>query len=165
MNLDLFPGDPLLEVTPVLDSRVRGLCARPYEGHRKGCPNFNDPKHAHRCPPGAPLFGQAFDLSLPVYAVINEFDLASHMARMATRNPTWSERQLRCVLYWQQTARKQLAAKIEQTLGQLPGYAATWCPEGMGVDVTATLANAGVTLEWPPVHIARQVALLAKPLR
>lgn len=167
MNLSLFDyndQEPLLRVFPVIDSRVRGLCARPYEGHKKGCPNFNDSKHSHRCPPGAPLFDKHFDLGQPVYAVVNEFDLAAHMTRMAERNPSWTDRQLRCVLYWQPTARKQLSMLIDAALATLPGYEATWCPEGMGVDVTATMQRAGVTLEWPPMRIARQVAFLATRL-
>lgn len=165
MNLNLFPTDnPLLTpVTPVIQNSVRGLCVRPYEGHKKGCPNFNDPKHAHRCPPKAPFFAEHYDLGQPVFAVINEFDLGAHMKRMKERNPGWTDRQLRCVLYWQGTARKQLKAKIEAALATLPGYEATWCPEGMGVNVTLTLKEAGIDLEWPPNKIARQVAFLAKP--
>lgn len=155
--------EQLVQVFPVLDSRVRGLCVKPYDGHKKGCPNFNDPKHSHRCPPGAPLFDTYFDLNQPVYVVLNEFDLAQHVTRMKLRNPTWTDRQLRCVLYWQQTARKQLSEKLEAALAILLGYEATWCPEGMGVNVTATLENAGILLEWPPIRIARQVAFLAKP--
>ena len=146
-----------------MDSRVRGLCAKPYEGHKKGCPNFNDPKYSHRCPPGAPLFDKHFDLGKPVYAVVNDFDLSGHVNRMRSANPKWSDRQSYCVLYWQGTARKQLNAKIEATLAVLPGYEATWCPEGMAVNVTETLLAIGIELEWPPVRIARQVALLAVP--
>lgn len=85
------------------------------------------------------------------------------MQRMAAKNPSWSDLQLRCVLYWQQTARKQLAVKIETALTALPGYEATWCPEGMGVNVTATLEQVGIILEWPPQQIARQVAFLGMP--
>lgn len=153
---------PLVQVIPVLDSRVRSLCINPYEGHKKGCPNFGDAKHSHRCPPGAPLFDNHFDLARPVYAVVNEFDLAAHMAKMARNNPTWTDRQLRCVLYWQGTARKQLKEKIVKGLSLCPaGYDVTWCPEGMGVNVTATLEAVGIILEWPPKKIVRQVALLA----
>lgn len=169
VNLSLFDNipsepQPLVQVFPVIDSRVRGLCVKEYEGHKKGCPNFNDPKHSHRCPPGAPFFDKYFDMAKPVYAVVNEFDLAAHIARMAARNPAWTDRQLRCVLYWQPAARKQLRVKVDAALATLPGYEATWCPEGMGVNVTATLEAAGVVLEWPPQRIARQVAFLATPI-
>lgn len=178
MNLNLFednsPAAPLaVQVEPAIDYSVRGLCVKPYPLHPKGCPNFGK---CDRCPPKAPLFDQVFDLRYPVLAVVNEFDLAAHVAKMAIRNPSWGERQLRCVLYWQGTARKQLREKIEKVLHSPTvlhhgvwttpsslGYEATWCPEGMGVDVTATMERAGIHLEWPIVKIARQVALIGKP--
>ena len=36
----------------------------------------------------------------------------------------------------------------------------TMCPEAMGLDVTTTLRNAGVEIEWPPVEKALQVAFV-----
>jgi len=50
------------------------------------------------------------------------------------------------------------------TLSKLDGYRAETCPEAMGVNVTLTLDAEGITLEWPPVRIARQVALIAYPI-
>jgi hypothetical protein len=152
----------LVRIVPVIDYGVRALCVRPYSLHPRGCPNVGK---CDRCPPQAPLFNNAFDLEQPVYAVVNEFDLAGHIVRMKERNPNWSDRQLRCVLYWQPKARKQLDGRIRRALAsdRCRGYAATWCPEGMGVDVTATLELAGITLEWPPDRLARQVAFLGKP--
>ena len=161
MQQNLF-GSPQIavRVDPDIDYQVRGLCVRPYPLHPKGCPNVGK---CDRCPPQAPLFHEAFDLTEKVYAVVNEFNLAGHVGRMAAKNPTWSDAQLRCVLYRQGTARKQLRVKIAAALDGLPGYEATWCPEGMGVNVTETMAAVGIMLEWPPRHIVRQVALLAKP--
>jgi len=165
----------MIQVTPVIDSRVRGLCVRAYEGHKKGCPNYNDPKHAYRCPPQAPLFQSYFSMDYPIYAVINEFDLGAHVERMLAKPKANGKlrtlEEARCVLYWQGTARKQLKSAIGNALRQLnpPGldprhcYEATWCPEGMGVDVTRTLAAVGIPLEWPPKRWACQVAFLAKP--
>lgn len=167
-NLSLFEADQdqlqggLVVVSPVIDHAVRGLCRQPYPLHPKGCPNFGS---ADRCPPAAPFFEEVFDLTRPVYAVVNEFDIGAHVARMAASHPTWSDRQLRCVLYWQPRARKELDARIRHALSarSCRGYAATWCPEGMGVDVTATMMKAGIHLEWPPAGIARQIAFLAAP--
>jgi len=164
-QLGLFSGgvlSPLVrQVQPVLDFSVRALCVKPYPLHPRGCPNVGK---SERCPPAAPGFAHAFDISAPVYVVVNDFDLGGYVSRMAMKHPNWSDAQLRCVLYWQGTARKQLRAKSAAALAGLPGYEATWCPEGMGVDVTATLAQIGIALEWPPVRVARQVALLGKPL-
>lgn len=151
---------PLVRISPVLDPSVRGLCCRPYPLHPKGCPNFG--KRAS-CPPKAPLFNQVYDMAQPVYAVVNEYDMADHVERMQRNHPDWSDRQLRCVLYWQGRARKSLAGLIRLALRSLPGTRAETCPEAMGVNVTATLAAEGIELEWPPVRIARQVALIAYP--
>lgn len=150
----------MLPVVPVIDVSVRGLCVRPYAGHTKGCPNFGK---CERCPPKIGLFPDLYDMTQPMFAVINEFDLASHVERMQANNPSWSYRQLSCVLYWQPKARKQLKEKIDSLLPLFEGYTATWCPEAMGVNVTQTLANVGIILEWPAVNVARQVALLAVP--
>ena len=151
---------PLVRVWVVLDPAVRGLCCRPYELHPRGCPNFG--KRA-TCPPAAPLYGEVYDLAQPVYAVVTEFDLAAHVARMREAHPDWSDRQLRCVLYWQGGARKKLARRIAEVLQRCRVYRAETCPEAMGVNVTETLKQAGIEMEWPPIRIARQVALLGIP--
>ena len=150
----------MIQINPVIDYSVRALCGRPYPGHKKGCPNFNKNK---RCPPVVPHFDKQFDTTEPVYAVINEFDFGAHVEKMRDKHPDWSDRQLRCVLYWQATARKQLKAKVLEALKSLPGYFVSFSPEGQGVNVTKTMENAGVILEWPPCKIARQIAFLAKP--
>ena len=160
MNPNLFEEEAIsaIRVTPVIDYSVRELCVQPYPLHPKGCPNVGK---CDRCPPAAPLFDLVFDMTQPVYAVVNEFDLAGHVGRMREKNPTWSDRQLYCVLYWQPKARKQLETKIvDLCCGILSDYSAERCPEAMGVNISETLANAGIALEWPPRKVARQVALL-----
>lgn len=163
MNLSLFPDTDAaclaVPVIPVIDYTVRALCASPYPGHKKGCPNIGK---CDRCPPAAPLFDQHFDMSQPFFAVINEFDLAGHVERMRERNQAWSDAQLRCCLYWQPTARKQLESRILSVLThpQFRDYSFTGCPEGMGMNVTETLLQAGIELEWPPVQVVRQVAVI-----
>ncbi len=160
------------EVTPVLDESVRDLCCRPYPGHPKGCPNWGK---RDTCPPAAPLLQDILTLVEPVFAVWNRFDLAAHVARMRERHPGWSDRQLYCCLCWQGTARKQLRAKIkcflhEQNLANAldlkyhVDLLVVGCPEACGVNVTATLASIGITLEWPPRVWAYQVVLVGQPL-
>jgi hypothetical protein len=103
-----------------------------------------------------------YDLAQPVYAIVTEFDLASHVARMRSAHPGWSDAQCRCCLYWQPRARKALRAEIQAFAHEYPGYQVTMTPEAMGVNVTATLRSAGIILEWPPQRITRQVALAGK---
>lgn len=164
MNLSLFEEESIsaIRVIPVIDYSVRELCVNPYHLHPKGCPNVGK---CDRCPPAAPLFDQVFDLTQPFYAVVNEFDLAGHVQRLKATpkkdGSTRSDAEANCVLYWQPKARKQLEAKIVNLCcGILSDYSAERCPEAMGINITETLANAGIVLEWPPRKVARQVALL-----
>lgn len=147
-------------VSPVLVPGVRNLCRKPYHGHPRGCPNWGK---RPTCPPQAPLLADLLDLGLPVHCIYNAFDLARHVAKMKRKHPDWSDRQLRCCLYWQGTARAALRKKIEAFLGRRPGLIAVMCPEACGVDVTATMASLGITLQWPPVLVAYQVALVGSP--
>lgn len=175
------------QVQPVLNSKVRALCARPYEGHPKGCPNVGQ---RDTCPPKARLLAELLDLDRPVFAVWSVFDLGVHVERMRATHPGWSERQLRCCLYWQAGARKVLRAEIQAFLRDRGASAhpepriraasssmvwwdppfSDWppqpwlrvltCPEACGVDVTATMKRIGIELQWPPKTLAYQVALV-----
>jgi predicted metal-binding protein len=146
---------PFALVRPVYDPKVRGLCALPYEGHAKGCPNWK--KH-ERCPPAAPLLVDCFNLAKPTWAIWYDFAFGEHVERMRVKHPDWSERQLRCCLYWQGTARKMLEVEIRKFWALQPTAMVVRCPEAMGLSVTATMAQVGVALEWPPatrtVHVA-----------
>ena len=163
----------LMIVTPIMRPEVQHFCKIPYPDHPKGCPNFNSGRLD--CPPIAPLFDKIFDLQSPykIYAVVNEFDLKSHTEKMEYLHPTWSNRQCRNLLYWQNSARKQLKMKVNYFLNRTDdyqsfptlkdvGYEAVYIPEAMGIDVTKTMKNAGIILEWPPINIVRQIAFLAK---
>jgi predicted metal-binding protein len=154
----------IIEVNPIIQEDIRNLCRRPYPGHPKGCPNYGK---RSTCPPDAPIYDSLYDLSRPVFAIITEFNLEAHAKRMREIHPDWSEAQLYCVLYWQGGARKNLRSNIAKFLSQHPGYKAETVPEAMGVNVTRTLWNAGIILEWPKhperIKIARQVALAAIP--
>lgn len=169
----------IIQVNPLIDHSVRNLCAKPYPGHPKGCPNFN---HKYGCPPGAQLFDNVFDISKPVFAIYNQFDLKSHIERMREANPEWSKAQLSCCLYWQNTARKQLSKEVlkfiyhDELYGRchvamapykgIIGDLKNWThriiqspPEAMGVNITETMKNAGIILEWPPETVTYQIAL------
>jgi len=151
------------QVTPVLDPSVRNLCVRPYAGHPHGCPN-----HGRRatCPPSAPALDDLISLAEPVYAAWHSFDLAGHVTRLRAKHPQWSERQLYCCLYWQGTARRCHRMLVRDLIRRhLTSYLPIYCPEGCGVNVTATMATLGVNLEWPPRTVAYQVAFLGQPVR
>lgn len=155
----------IILVKPIVDYSVRGLCTKEYPGHKKGCPNFNYKKG---CPPQVEYFDKVYDLNKPVYAIINEFDLKSHVEKMQKLHPEWSSRKQKCCLYWQPRARKELLKIIKDFLIQnynYKTYEVETYPEAMGIDITKTLADAGIYLEWPPINIARQIALAAIPIK
>lgn len=150
-------------VEPVIDLSMRSLCVRPYPGHPKGCPN-----HGSRdtCPPEQKVFGGVYDTDLNIFALWTEFDLGAHVSRMKKAHPTWSYRQLSCCLYWQGTVRKFLRTKSKKWIDFAVLHTPfadrillTTCPEAMGINVTATMKNIGVQLEWPPKSLTRMVYL------
>lgn len=142
-------------VLPVIDYAMRARCGLPYPNHPKGCPNLNDPNHPW-CPPRAPRIEHAFDLSRPIWAIWNAHPFGEHVARMRALHPDWSQRQVECCLYWQGTARKQLRERVNVFLRHHPGLVA-YSPEALGVNVTATMRQLGIELEWPPVNLTYQI--------
>ncbi len=135
---------------------VRVLCPRPYPGHPKGCPNYSKKPG---CPPAAPMIGETVDTNRDCYVVYNVFRIGEHAARMKAKHPKWSERQLYCCLYWQPRARKELRAAIREFSSSHPGLKVVGCPEAQGVNVTETMQQIGVKLEWPPRKLAYQVVV------
>lgn len=150
-------------IKPVLYKAARNLCQRPYLGHPNGCPNFS--KHPS-CPPRAPMLEEIFDLSKPVWAVYVEYDLESQRNRMWMKHPKWSKRQAECCLYWQKRVLSFLKSRVANfcTSGFLYGTSneltALYRPEACGVDVTKTMANAGVEIPWPPETNVYKIAFV-----
>lgn len=141
----------------------RNLCVKFYKNHKKGCPNYGK---KNECPPNAPMFDQVFNLNNPIYAIYSTYDLNAHVQKMHEKHPTWTEAQLLNVLYWQGTARKNLKQKILEfnKLFKDKGYFITTSPEAMGVDVTHTLQNVGISLEWPARKQVYKIAMAGIPL-
>lgn len=148
----------VVEVGPIIDPRVQGVCCSPYPGRPRGCPNFN---MKYGCPPKMPLWGDVARGG-PALAVWLRFDLAAQETRMLAANPGWTKRQARCLLYWQAGQRKRMKLRVR---GLVDGGGArafgTICPEAFGVDVLATMRDAGVRIEWPIERWATMVAFVA----
>jgi len=148
-------------VKPVVDLTVRKLCFRQYYNHPKGCPNFGK----LRCPPKCKTIDEILDLTKTVYAVWNVFDFEKHCITMSTKHPDWSQRQVECCLYWQPRARKHLRHEIARF--KLEHNYSHWTivgnPEGSGVNVTETMKQVGIRLQWPPVTKTYQIVLAGLP--
>ena len=46
------------------------------------------------CPPNIPMFDQVYDLTKPIYLIINEFNLLEHVNSIKKIHPDWSSYQL-----------------------------------------------------------------------
>ena len=149
-------------VNPVIDFSVRGLCCKPYHNHRKGCPNWDKKKG---CPPKLLTIDRILDLEKPTYIIYNRYNFLEHTNKMRKLHPDWTDRQVECCLYWQGTARKQLRAEIKRFLVEHRDYYVESCPEGAGVNITETMKQVEVELEWPPKRYSYQVVLAGQDIR
>ncbi|MCK5616294.1 hypothetical protein KAR91_81280 [Candidatus Pacearchaeota archaeon] len=155
------------KVEIVIDQSMRGLCKKAYPNHKKGCPNYNK---RHDCPPKVPLISKVLDLTKPIYAIWNVYDFKAHTDKMTllhTNQPgkkDWSIRQIECCLYWQGTARKHLRAEIGSFIKEKGEHLILTTPEACGVNITETMKNIGIILEWPPKTVTHQVALAGTPI-
>ena len=156
----------IFKVQPICHRKIQDLCGRPYPRHPKGCPNFTGVVSGCSKQANRPFYPEVYDLSMPVFAVVNKFDLEAHVLRMIQRHPRWTEAQLYNCLYWQESARaalrRSVETELELSLLSFPSsrYEAEYVPEAMGVNITVTMSQVGVKLEWPPRKYAYQVALL-----
>lgn len=145
-----------IRVEPITDVSMRGLCRKKYPNHPKGCPNWD--KKAG-CPPKAKMIDKILDFKQPIFAIYNKYSFGEHVQRMKDKHPDWTKRQAECCLYWQGTARKQLKEKIKKFLQEHRNYIISTCPEGSGVNITETMKNVGIELEWPPKKYTYQIVL------
>lgn len=143
----------------VIDYSMRNLCYRPYPNHPKGCPNYGK---RPICPPRCPKLEDIYIVSDGFTIVYVSMDFAAHRRKMKSKHPEWTQRQIDCCLYWQGSLNKKLKEEVFQLMRhKIPsGYKASFCPEAMGVNVTATMKNLGIELEWPPETIVYKVAII-----
>ena len=67
------------------DPLIRALCATPYYGHSKGCPNRG---YKEGCPP-LPLIDNIYDLEKEFYVIYTSFSVGDFAQRMKERFPDW----------------------------------------------------------------------------
>ena len=142
----------------ITSDKVGAWCQLQYPGHKKGCPKYGKSKG---CPPQAPKVNDYFDVNKPLYFVHSEFDLTAHIEKMKIKLPKWSERQCKCVLYWQPTSRKQMHERVEYACKMLKTDRIATCPEAMGVNVFLTARRSGLILDKTNnIKICRHIALI-----
>ncbi len=141
----------------IINHDARKWCALPYPDHPKGCPNYN--KKAI-CPPQVSYIEEWLAGTGELRFVCVSFNLKEHADRMLRLHPNWSQRQARCLLYWQPRVNKELISLVS-TFVHENGLKITYCPEAMGVDVIKTAQSVGIPIEAPPTDIVHKIALLA----
>lgn len=91
----------------------------------------------------------------------SEFDLQAHALSMKKKHPEWSDRQCRCVLYWQGKSRKQLKERTQAAVAHLGTDAVSTCPEAMGVNVFVTARLSGLVLDKTRnLSVCRHISML-----
>ncbi|MGV8086458.1 MAG: hypothetical protein ACP5N1_02395 [Candidatus Woesearchaeota archaeon] len=136
----------------VYDKKIINLCRVPFYNHSKGCPNWNKKEG---CPPNVPLIDKILDFNKELYMIYNEFPIGEFAEKMRLMHPEWQEhpRQWYNPRRWQGTARK--IHKKERIIALEKGIDTIVWPEAHGVNVTGTMKNIGIILnwDWPPQHI------------
>ena len=140
----------------ILDYRAREWCKLPYPDHPLGCPNYG---MRCTCPPKAPRVEDYFDLSRALWLIVVPFNLAGHISAMRQKHPNWSERQARCVLYWQAGVNKELRLEASR-FARNNGLIYTLCPEAMGVQVIRTARLLEIPISPRPIDYIFKIALL-----
>jgi hypothetical protein len=96
-----------------------------------------------------------------MWFVVVTFDLQTHINKMLSKHPDWSDRQARCVLYWQPKVNKQLENEAKLFCAFKP-LKYTTCPEAMGVNVIKTAKRLGLPISSRPQNIVYQIALVVE---
>ena len=148
----------IIEIGKIITNKNTGdWCKFPYPNHPKGCPNYG----REGCPPKAPFIADVMDLRKPIYIAFSEFNLFAHVEKMRAKFPNWSERQLKCVLYWQGTSRKYMKQRATIAKSMTGANLVLTCPEAHGVNVYATCFLARLRLEKiKHLNICHHVALV-----
>ena len=140
----------------------RSMCIRPYHNHPKGCPNFGKKEG---CPPNVPMFDQVYDLTKPIYLIINEFNLLEHVENMKKIHPDWSSYQLYNSRYWQGKS-ISINKKVSYAwLNEHPNLVLTNWVENMGVDLIQTLKEVDIDLIFNDnLEVARRISCAGEVL-
>jgi len=94
----------VLEKTIIHYPEVKELCKRPYPNHKKGCPNIEKCK-------GVPEFSGKYNF---FYLTWIKFNFKEYKNLRKKEHPNWTEDQVKCLLYWQNSLKKLLKNHLEE---------------------------------------------------
>lgn len=140
----------------VIDDRAREWCLLPYPNHPKGCPNYN---RKDECPPLAPVIKDFIDLKKKKWFLVAKFNLQAHADKMKAKHSHWTDKQARCVLYWQGSVRKQLTDACKELILNT-SLVFTLIPEAMGIQVIKTAKKLNIPIKTRPKDFVYKIALI-----
>lgn len=96
--------------------------------------------------------------------IIAKFDFEKYIHLMQQKNPNWSQKQIRCVLYWQSQIKKILKKEIQKYHPDLVlscgSGIGTYSMEAVGIDVMNSLKKLNFPIEIKPQHYVHLVCLI-----
>lgn len=153
----------VIRVETLVMAKTKAWCRLAYPGHPRGCPKYAGACFGKNGRKKQRFIDEFIDTSKPMYIVYNEFDLEAFSKSLKARHPDWSDRQTRCVLYWQKGAKKSLREKVKCAVNAItpkPDFIES-SPEEFGVNLYATCLRVGLKLD--PINrmkICRHMALV-----
>jgi len=111
------------------------------------------------------MFDQVYDLTKPIYLIINEFNLLEHVENMRKIHPDWSSYQLYNSRYWQGKS-ISINKKVSYAwINEHPNLVLTNWVENMGVDLIKTLKEVDIDLVFKEkLEIARRISCVGEIL-
>ena len=152
------------------------LCSLPYPGHPKGCPNIIKnidhkiplTKKNKNCPPFASRIEDKYDLQKPYFLAYVKFNIKLQKQRMKSAHADWTDKQCKCLLYWQGTVKKALKEYCDYYMKEglktyyliLDPTDYELIPEAMGLQVFETMECHGIKLEKHPENYVYKIAFI-----
>ncbi|MGV9200308.1 MAG: hypothetical protein ACOC4M_15995 [Promethearchaeia archaeon] len=142
--------------TIITTPQTLGFCKRSYPDHPNGCPNIE----------------KCWDLNLPFFKdkwreyrlLYADFDFKSYKEWRKNQHPSWSDRQVACCLYWQNSVKSLLTQEIEELYITEGPFYVYGCGSGLklsfqdsvgsmeltGINVFSTMKLNGIDFEISP---------------
>ena len=158
------------EDTIIYYPEIEDLCYRPYPNHPKGCPNIDKCERLNI--PNFEIIIEYGEYKF-FYLIYAKFDFKQYKELRKEEHSNWSENQVKCVLYWQNSVKKLLSefinmltlTKQDYILGCGYGLKIKFrkyvgSMENSCINVFSTCKLNGIKLEIRPKNIIYLVCLL-----
>ena len=165
------------EKTIISYPEIEDLCYRSYPNHKKGCPNID--KCYHLNIPNFEIISE-YGKYNHFYLIYAKFDFKQYKKLRKKEHSNWSEKQVKCVLYWQKSVKKLLSEFINLLILTKQNNYILGCGSGLNINfqkrvgsmensninVFSTCKLNNIKLEINPENVIYLVCLLCtkKPI-